>query len=89
MAELVVELYGQRLGHLKGSWRSFDFVSTREAVEQFGIDSHVLSVSVPLAVVPVRGGKAHRQNFFRELLPEGQMLHHLSSVCVPTRTTTT
>lgn len=74
MADLVVELYGTRVGTLTGTWRTFDFVATRSAVEEFGIDSTILSVAIPLAAVPTRSHKARRQNFFRELLPEGQML---------------
>jgi hypothetical protein len=41
------------------------------AVAAFGIGSQILSVAIPLTVVPVRARKERRQNFFRELLPEG------------------
>lgn len=74
MTDLVVELYGTRLGTLAGSWRTFDFVADPGAVEMFGIDSPILSVAIPLAAVPTRAHKGRRQNFFRELLPEGRML---------------
>nr|WP_253182579.1 HipA domain-containing protein [Jiangella alba] len=69
-----MELYGTRVGTLTGTWRTFDFVATRSAVEEFGIDSTILSVAIPLAAVRTRAHKARRQSFFRELLPEGQML---------------
>lgn len=78
MANLVVELYGKRVGTLAGSWRTFDFLPDPGAVAEFGIDSSILSVSVPLTAVPVRARKGRRQNFFRELLPEGRMLTRLA-----------
>lgn len=78
MSELVVELYGTRVGTLTGDGRSFDFVADAGAIEEFGLDSLVMSVAVPLAVVPVRARRGRRQNFFRELLPEGRMLTRLA-----------
>ena len=78
MADLVVELYGTRAGLLRGTWRTFDFLPDPAAVARFGIDSPVLSVAIPLTVVAVRSRKERRQNFFRELLPEGRMLTRLA-----------
>ncbi len=78
MADLVVELYGTRAGLLRGTWRTFDFLPDPAAVARFGIDSPVLSVAIPLTVVAVRSRKDRRQNFFRELLPEGRMLTRLA-----------
>jgi serine/threonine-protein kinase HipA len=78
VADLIVELYGKRVGVLAGPWRTFDFVTNLDAVAEFGIDSPVLSVAIPLTAVPVRARKDRRQNFFRELLPEGRMLSHLA-----------
>ena len=78
MADLIVDLYGKRVGTLKGPWRTFDFLPDPAAVAEFGIDSPILSVAIPLAVVPVRARKGRRQNFFRELLPEGRMLTRLA-----------
>lgn len=78
MADLVVELYGMRIGALVGSWRTFDFLPSTAAVSAFGIDSPLLSVAVPLALVPTRSRKGQRQNFFRELLPEGRMLTRMA-----------
>ena len=78
MADLVVDLYGTRAGVLSGSWRTFDFVPDPAAAARFGIDSTVLSVAIPLTVVAVRSRKERRQNFFRELLPEGRMLARLA-----------
>lgn len=78
MAELVVELYGTRIGELSGAWRTFDFVPDPAAVARFGIDSTILSVSIPLTAVAVRSRKARRQIFFRELIPEGRMLTRLA-----------
>lgn len=78
MADLAVELYGTRAGVLRGTWRTFDFVPDPVAVVKFGIDSPVLSVAIPLTVVAVRSRRERRQNFFRELLPEGRMLARLA-----------
>ncbi|HEX3961408.1 MAG TPA: HipA domain-containing protein [Trebonia sp.] len=78
MADLIVELYGTRVGVLAGPWRTFDFLPALAAVAEFGIDSQILSVAIPLTVVPVRARKERRQNFFRELLPEGRMLTRLA-----------
>lgn len=78
MADLVVDLYGTRVGALAVDSRTFDFESSREAVEAFGIDSPVLSVAIPLTVVSTRARKERRRNFFRELLPEGRMLRRLA-----------
>jgi serine/threonine-protein kinase HipA len=78
MADLLVELYGTRAGVLTGTWRTFDFLPDAAAVTRFGIDSPILSVAIPLTVVAVRSRKERRQNFFRELLPEGRMLTRLA-----------
>lgn len=78
MADLAVELYGVHIGVLSGTWRSFDFLSDPESLDAFGIDSPILSVAIPLTAVSTRHRKARRQNFFRELLPEGQMLTRLA-----------
>lgn len=78
MAELAVELYGTRVGVLSGPWQTFDFITDPAAVERFGIDSEILSLAIPLTAVPVRARKERRQNYFRELLPEGRMLTRLA-----------
>lgn len=78
MADLVVELYGIRIGKLTGTWRTFELRLDATAVDRFGIDSPILSIAIPLTVVSVNTGKARRQNFFRELLPEGRMLTRLA-----------
>jgi serine/threonine-protein kinase HipA len=78
MSDLVVELYGTRAGVLAGTWRTFDFLPDTAAVTRFGIDSPILSAAIPLTVVAVRSRKERRQNFFRELLPEGRMLTRLA-----------
>lgn len=78
MADLIVELYGTRVGTLRGTSRSFDFLPEQEAVAEFGIDSLILSVAIPLTVIPTRSRRGRRQNFFRELLPEGRMRTRLA-----------
>ncbi|MGY0503410.1 HipA N-terminal domain-containing protein [Nocardia sp. FBN12] len=79
MADLVVELYGTRVGTIVGTWRNFDFIADAAAVDKFGIDATILSMSIPLAAIATRSRKDRRQNFFRELLPEGRMLARMAS----------
>ena len=71
MADLIVELYGTRVGVLTGDTRTFDFVAESTAVKDFGLDSPILSVAIPLALAPTRAQKQRRRNFFHELLPRG------------------
>jgi serine/threonine-protein kinase HipA len=78
MADLIVELYGVQIGALRGPWRTFDFLTSPSAIAEFGIDSQILSMAIPLTVVSVRSRAERRQNFFRELLPEGRMLTRLA-----------
>ena len=71
MPSLQVVLYGTVVGALVGdSWRDFDFVTSSEGLDRFGIGSTVLSESVPLVLRQPRGKAARRRNFFAELLPE-------------------
>jgi serine/threonine-protein kinase HipA len=78
MGDLAVELYEIHIGTLVGTGTNFDFVATPSAVEKFGLDSTVMSLAVPLAAIPARSRRERRQNFFRELLPEGRMLSRLA-----------
>ncbi|MBW6456037.1 MAG: hypothetical protein K0A98_09115 [Trueperaceae bacterium] len=54
MADLIVELYGTRIGVLTGDARAFDLKIEPGAVKAFGIDSPILSIAIPLALVPTR-----------------------------------
>lgn len=78
MADLTVELYGVRIGSLTGDKRTFDLMIEPDAVRTFGIDSPILSIAIPLALVPTRAHKQKRRTFFHELLPEGRMLRRLA-----------
>lgn len=78
MADLIVELYGIRVGTLIGSWRTFDLRIDPAFVDRFGIDSPIISVAIPLTAVPVRARRERRQNFFNAMLPEGRMLSRLA-----------
>lgn len=78
MADLIVELYDTRIGVLTGDARAFDLMVEPGAVKAFGIDSPILSIAIPLALVPTRAHKQQRRNFFHELLPEGRMLRRLA-----------
>ncbi|MFE3542468.1 type II toxin-antitoxin system HipA family toxin [Nocardia sp. NPDC059177] len=79
MADLVVELYDTRIGTVIGTWRNFDFIADQSAVAEFGIDSTILSAAIPLAAIATRPRKDRRQNFFRELLPEGRILTRMAA----------
>lgn len=79
MPDLTVELYGQRIGGLVGTWRDFDFTADADAIARWGLDSQILSVAAPLAPRPTRAGKARRQNVFHELVPEGRALTRLAA----------
>jgi serine/threonine-protein kinase HipA len=79
MGDLVVELYGHRVGRLRGEdWRTFDFEVDPSAFEQFVIGTAVLSECVPFASTLARGRAGRRRNFFSELLPEGDALQELA-----------
>jgi len=79
VADLIVELYGHRIGQLQGPTRTFDFVVEPDAFNHFDLDSPILSVAIPLVPVQNRPRKGRRQNFFAELLPEGDMLAALAA----------
>lgn len=81
MTELVVELYGSRVGILSGERDAFDFVPDAEALRRYGAGSTVLSVAVPLvrarATSPAL--REARRNFFEEILAEGRIRERLSA----------
>ncbi|MEW1961057.1 HipA domain-containing protein [Microbacterium sp. NPDC077644] len=75
---LAVELYGVIVGHIEGAdARSFDFVVSDDAAADFGMNSRVLSVLMPLTPVTPRQHAGRRRNWFAELLPEGDQLDHM------------
>ncbi|MCS5713535.1 HipA N-terminal domain-containing protein [Herbiconiux sp. CPCC 205716] len=74
---LAVELYGTVIGTIEGDARTFDFVPSREGIEQFGPNSAVLSVAVPLTPTQRRDHAARRRNWFGELLPEGDQYDYM------------
>lgn len=79
MPDLEVHLYETHVGDLVGNtWRDFDFVAARSAIERFGVGSTVLSESVPLVPQQARGKAARRRAFFDELLPEGAARQRLA-----------
>lgn len=79
MAGLAVDLYGTRIGHLRGPWRTFDFDPDPAGVARFGLDSPALSLAVPLTLRARRSGRERRQAWFAGLLPEGPMLQRLAA----------
>lgn len=79
MTELLVELYGEAIGHLQGERDQFDFVAHPEALERHGIQSTVLSLAIPLTGYPQARGRTIRRNFFEELLAEGRVRDRLSA----------
>lgn len=79
MRILRVDLYGAPLGELKGDDRRFDFAFSPEAFGTFGPNSTVLSVAIPMAPRLPQHHARRRQNWFTELLPEGQFRDYLSA----------
>ncbi len=79
MTELVVELYGEAIGHLQGERDRFDFVASPEALGKHGIQSTILSLAIPLTRYPQTRGRNLRRNFFEELLAEGRIRERLSA----------
>lgn len=78
MTELLVELSGEPIGRIVGDRRTFDFLADAAALQRLGLGSTALSIAVPLEAVPNRSQKGRRQNFFKELLPEGRMRERLA-----------
>lgn len=74
---LTVELEGLSIGFLEGDSRGFDFTPASAAIEHFGVNSPVLSVSIPLTPKPRRDHARRRRNWFSELLPEGDQYEYL------------
>lgn len=68
---LAIELYDSMIGRIEGDARDFDFNPDESAIEQFGVNSLVLSVAIPLAPSRRRDHAARRRIWFEELLPEG------------------
>ena len=78
VGDLEVELYGRRLGALRGDWRTFDLSPDPSATAYFGLDSTILSLAIPMAIRHTRTRAPQRRNFFEELLPEGRMRTRLA-----------
>lgn len=72
MPNLIVELYGTRVGRLAESRGAFDFVPDPDAVERYGIGSTILSFAIPLSNHLRPEDAVLRRNFFDEVLPEGR-----------------
>lgn len=74
---LAVELYNTLVGTIEGDARTFDFTPTAEGIEQFGPNSPVLSVAIPLAPRQRRDHAGRRRSWFGELLPEGDQYDYM------------
>lgn len=74
---LAVELYNTLVGTIEGNARTFDFTPTAEGIEQFGPNSPVLSVAIPLAPKQRRDHAGRRRSWFGELLPEGDQYDYM------------
>jgi serine/threonine-protein kinase HipA len=72
LTDLVVDLYGHRVGMLREARGSFDFEADPDAVTRHGVGSSILSFAVPLVANPRPGDAPLRRNFFDEILPEGR-----------------
>lgn len=76
---LAVDLHDTVVGHLEGESRNFDFVSSQDGLDRFGIASKVLSVAIPLTKTLARHKSGRRRNWFTELLPEGDQYDYMLS----------
>lgn len=74
---LAVELHGTVVGTLADNGRAFDFSVAEAGVERFGTNSTVLSIAIPLTPTQRRDHASRRQNWFNELLPEGDQYAHM------------
>ncbi|PPG33614.1 type II toxin-antitoxin system HipA family toxin [Pseudoclavibacter sp. RFBG4] len=75
---LAVELYGVVVGDLEGDdSRSFDFVASTAGIAEFGTNSSILGVELPLVARQTRAKAGRRRNWFAELLPEGDQYEYL------------
>lgn len=75
---LAVELYDTVIGTLEGpNSNSFDFTVNDAGTEQFGRNSRILSVAIPLSIPLPRHHARRRRNWFNELLPEGAQLEFI------------
>ncbi|WP_282859450.1 type II toxin-antitoxin system HipA family toxin [Pseudoclavibacter helvolus] len=75
---LAVELYGVEVGLLEGDdSRSFDFVASTAGIAEFGTNSSILGVELPLVARQTRAKAGRRRNWFAELLPEGDQYEYL------------
>lgn len=74
---LAVELYGAVVGILEGDDRTFDLTPRAESIAEFGTNSPVLSVTIPLVPEPRRDQASRRRNWFAELLPEGNQYDNM------------
>ena len=81
MTNLRVELYGVEVGQLiPRNSTEFEFNARPEIFQRFSLGSTVMSESVPLLEIQVRHGRSQRENFFAELLPEGDNLELLANL---------
>ena len=81
MTNLNVELYGEEVGQLiPRTTREFEFNANPQIFQRFNLGSSVMSESVPLLEIQVQHGRARRENFFAELLPEGDNLELLANL---------
>jgi len=72
MGRLNVELYGALLGTLSEKTNGFDFNVDPNVFEKYPLFSTIMSFSVPLSLRFTNIQKRRANNFFSELLPEGQ-----------------
>jgi serine/threonine-protein kinase HipA len=73
---LEVFLRGRHIGALKGSGLRLSFQYDRTAVAEYGAESVLLSLSMPLSRSRIDGPEVY--NFFDGLLPEGQVRSHIA-----------
>ncbi|MBP1325816.1 serine/threonine-protein kinase HipA [Leucobacter exalbidus] len=65
------------MGELSGDARAFDFTPSKAGMAKFGVNSGVISVAMPLSPKQRRDFARRRQNWFEELLPEGNQYDYM------------
>ena len=72
MSKLNVELYGSLLGTISQDRNRFPFEVDQYVFEKYALSSVIMSLAVPLNLRYTTTQRRRSDNFFAELLPEGQ-----------------
>lgn len=88
MADLVVDLYGTRIGSLRGDWRAFDLMFESSGVRTFGIDSPILKPAPEALATVIYDEEYGARPCSIALMARSNSLPRMTSSRKPTRRTT-